>query len=105
VGPTAPYLTGVTPNAVAQTVGGPITVTIAGTNTNFHTGETVTVPSAMLAVSNVVVNSAGPQALVVTTGGQNLTLPLAIKVGRADASGQSLCHLGSLICRFLGVQA
>jgi hypothetical protein len=49
----------------------------------------------MLDVSNVVVNSAtsitatltnsttlaGPQALMVTTGGQNLTLPLAIKVG------------------------
>jgi hypothetical protein len=49
----------------------------------------------MLTVSNVVVNSAtsitatltmnsataGPQALVVTSGGQNLTLPLAIKVG------------------------
>jgi hypothetical protein len=56
----------------------------------------VTVPSGMLAVSNVVVNSstsisamltananvvAGPQALVVTSGGQSLTLPLAIKVG------------------------
>ena len=56
----------------------------------------MTVPSGMLAVSNVVVNSAtsitatltansnvvaGPQALVVTTGGQNLTLPLAIKLG------------------------
>ena len=50
----------------------------------------------MLAVSNVVVNSAtsisatltangnlvaGPQALVVTTGGENLTLPLTIKMG------------------------
>jgi Na+-translocating ferredoxin:NAD+ oxidoreductase RnfC subunit len=50
----------------------------------------------MLAVSNVVVNSptsisatltvnsnavAGPQALVVATGGQTLTLPLAIRVG------------------------
>jgi hypothetical protein len=50
----------------------------------------------MLAVSDIVVNSAtsisatltvngnamaGPQALVVTTGGQNITLPLAIKVG------------------------
>jgi len=48
-----------------------------------------------LAVSNVVVNSAtsisatlmvnanaaaGPQAIVVTTGDQNLTLPLAIQV-------------------------
>jgi hypothetical protein len=47
-------------------------------------------------VSDVVVNSAtsisatltvnanavaGPQALVVTTGGQNITLPLAIQVG------------------------
>jgi hypothetical protein len=59
-------------------------------------GDTVTVPSGMLAVNNVVVNSttsisatltanstvvAGPQSLVVTSGGQNLTLPLAIKVG------------------------
>jgi hypothetical protein len=50
----------------------------------------------MLTVSNVVVDSAtsitatltvsasavaGPQALVVTSGGQNLTLPLAIRVG------------------------
>jgi hypothetical protein len=92
----AALLTGVTPNAVAATTGSQITVTITGTNTNFQTGDTVTVPSGMLAVSNVVVNSgtsigatltvnagatAGPQALVVTTGGQNLTLPLAIKVG------------------------
>jgi hypothetical protein len=71
-------------------------VTITGVNTSFQTGDTVTVPSGMLAVSNVVVNSAtsmtatlavsanavaGPQALVVTSGGQNLTLPLAIRVG------------------------
>jgi hypothetical protein len=96
LGPTAPYLAGVTPNSVAATTGTQITVTITGANTNFQTGDAVTVPSGMLAVSNVVVNSttsisgtltvnsnavAGPQALVVTTGGQNLTLPLAIKVG------------------------
>ena len=70
-------------------------MTITGINTNFQPGDTVTVPSGMLAVSNVMVNSAtsisatltananvvaGPQALVVTTGGQNLTLPLAIAV-------------------------
>ena len=56
----------------------------------------MTVPSGMLAVSNVTVNSTtsitatltananavdGPQAMVVTSGRQNLTLPLAIKVG------------------------
>ncbi len=94
--PTAPLLTGVSPNAMAATVGAQITVTITGINTSFQSGDTVTVPSGMLAVSNVVVNSAtsitltltanptvvaGPQALVVTSGGQNLTLPLAIKVG------------------------
>jgi hypothetical protein len=71
-------------------------VAITGVNTNFQTGATVTVPSGMLDVSNVVVNSAtsitatltvnghtvaGPQAVVVTNGDQNLTLPLAIKVG------------------------
>ncbi|MGA3024794.1 MAG: FG-GAP-like repeat-containing protein [Bryobacteraceae bacterium] len=93
-GPTAPQLTGVSPNAV--TLGGQVTVTITGTNTNFQSGDTVTAPSGMLTVSNVVVNSAtsiaatltvngnaaaGPQALVVTSGGQNLTLPLAIRVG------------------------
>ncbi|MGA3029095.1 MAG: hypothetical protein ABSF98_30545, partial [Bryobacteraceae bacterium] len=96
LGPTAPQLTGVTPNAVAAASGSHITVTITGANTNFQSGDTVTVPSGMLAVSNVVVNSAtsisatltasstaaaGPQALVVTTGGQNLTMPLAIKIG------------------------
>ena len=61
-----------------------------------QTGDTVTVPSGMLAVSNVAAKSAtsitamltanpnvavGPQALVATSGGQNLTLPLAIEVG------------------------
>jgi hypothetical protein len=81
---------------VAAATGSQIAVTVTGANTNFQSGDTVTVPSGMLAVSNVVVNSAtsisatltvsstavaGPQALVVTTGGQNLTLPLAIKVG------------------------
>ncbi len=96
LGPTAPQVTGVSPNTMAVTVGTQITVTITGVNTNFQTGDTVTVPSGMLAVNNVVVNSAtsisatltananvvaGPQALVVTTGGQNLTLPLAIQVG------------------------
>ncbi|MGA3024933.1 MAG: carbohydrate binding domain-containing protein [Bryobacteraceae bacterium] len=88
-------LLAVTPNAVAATVGSKIAVTITGSNTSFKSGDTVTVPSGMLTVSNVVVNSAtsitatltmnsataGPQALVVTSGGQNLTLPLAIKVG------------------------
>jgi hypothetical protein len=96
LGPTAPYVAGVSPNAVAAATGSQIAVTVTGANTNFQSGDTVTVPSGMLAVSNVVVNSAtsisatltvsstavaGPQALVVTTGGQNLTLPLAIKVG------------------------
>ncbi|MGA3027312.1 MAG: BACON domain-containing carbohydrate-binding protein [Bryobacteraceae bacterium] len=96
IGPTAPYLTGASPNTVAASMGSQVTVTITGVNTSFQSGDTVTVPSGMLAVSNVVVNSAtsisatltvnttavaGPQALVVTTGGQNLTLPLAIKVG------------------------
>jgi hypothetical protein len=96
LGPTAPQVTGVSPSRMAATVGTEISVTIMGANTNFQAGDTVTVPSGMLAVSNVRVNSAtsisatlaantnvvaGPQALVVTTGGQNLTLPLAIKVG------------------------
>jgi hypothetical protein len=96
IGPTAPYLTVVTPNTVPQTAGSQITVTIASANTSFQTGDTVTIPSGMLTVSNIVVNSAtsisamltvnanavaGPQALVVTTGGQNITLPLAIKAG------------------------
>jgi hypothetical protein len=96
LGPTAPMLTGVIPNMVAQTAGSQITVTVSGTNTNFQSGDTVAVPSGMLTVSNIVVNSAtsvsatltvnanavaGPQALVVTTGGQNITLPLAVKVG------------------------
>ena len=82
---------------MATTVGAKITVTITGVSTNFQTGDMVTVPGGMpAAVSNVTVNSAttisatltanatvvaGPQALVVTTGAQNLTLPLAIKVG------------------------
>ncbi len=96
LGPTAPQVTGVVPNTMAATVGTQITVTITGINTSFQTGDTVTVPSGMLDVSNVVVNSAtsisatltanstvaaGPQTVVVTSGGQNLTLPLAIKVG------------------------
>jgi hypothetical protein len=96
LGPSAPQVAGVTPDAVAAPSGSQITVAIAGANTNFQSGDTVTVPSGMLDVSNVIVNSAtsisatlttnsttvaGPQALVVTTGGQNLTLPLAIKVG------------------------
>jgi hypothetical protein len=96
IGPTAPYLTGVAPKTVSQTVGSQITVTITGVNTNFQPGDTVTVPSGMLAMSNIVVNSAtsisvtltvdantvaGPQALVVTTDGQSITLPLAVKVG------------------------
>jgi hypothetical protein len=96
IGPTAPILTGVTPNAVSLTAGSQITVTITGTNTNFQTGDTVSVPNGMLAVNNIVVNSAtsisatltvnanavaGPPALVVTKGGQNITLPLAAKVG------------------------
>jgi hypothetical protein len=96
IGPTSPYLAAVTPSAVSQTSGSQITVTITGTNTSLQSGDTVTVPSGMLAVSDIVVNSAtsisatltvnadavaGPQALVVTTGGQNITLPLAIKVG------------------------
>ncbi len=95
-GPAAPLLTGVGPNTMAAVEGAQTTVTITGVNTSFRTGDTVTVPSGMLAVSSVVVNSAtsitatlrananvvaGPQALVVTSGGQNLTLPLAIKVG------------------------
>ncbi len=96
LGPTSPMLTGVSPNTMVARVGAQITVTITSINTSFQTGDTVTVPSGMLAVSNVVVNSAtsitamltanpnvavGPQALVVTSGGQNLTLPLAIEVG------------------------
>jgi hypothetical protein len=91
-----PILTSVTPNAMDAMTGAQITVAITGVNTNFQTGATVTVPSGMLDVSNVVVNSAtsitatltvnghtvaGPQAVVVTNGDQNLTLPLAIKVG------------------------
>ncbi len=96
LGPTAPQVTGVTPNTMAATVGTQVTVTITGANTSFQAGDTVTVPSGMLTVSNVTVNSAtsitatltananvvaGPQALVVTSGGVNLTLPLAIQVG------------------------
>jgi photosystem II stability/assembly factor-like uncharacterized protein len=96
LGPTAPQVTGVSPNTMAAAVGTQITVTITGANTSFQTGDTVTVPSGMLAVSNVTVNSAtsitatltananavaAPQALVVTSAGENLTLPLAIKVG------------------------
>ena len=96
LGPTAPQVTGVTPNALAATVGTQLKVTITGVNTSFQTGDTVTVPSGWLTASNVVVNSAtsisatltatasasaGPQALVVTSGGQNLVLPLAIRVG------------------------
>jgi hypothetical protein len=96
LGPTAPQVTGVTPNALAATVGTQLSVTITGVNTNFQTGDTVTVPSGLLGVSSVTVTStttitatltantgvaAGPQSLVVTSGGQNLVLPLAIKVG------------------------
>jgi hypothetical protein len=96
VAANAPQLTSASPNTVSQTVGSQITVTITGSNTNFQSGDPVTVPSGMLSVSNVAVNSAtsitatltvnsnaqaGPQSLVVTTGAQNITLPLAIKVG------------------------
>jgi hypothetical protein len=92
----APLLTGVAPNTTGAVPGSSIIVTITGVNTNFQSGDTVSVPSGMLDVSNVVVNSVtsisvtltangstvgGPQALVVTTGSQTLTLPLAIKVG------------------------
>ncbi len=96
LGPTAPQVTGVSPSAMASIVGTQIAVIITGANTSFQTGDTVSVPSGMLAVTNVAVNSAtsitatltansnvvaGPQALVVTSGGQNLTLPMAIQVG------------------------
>jgi hypothetical protein len=96
VGVGAPQVAGVNPNTMASTVGTQITVTITGVNTAFQMVDTVTVPSGMLTVSDVVVNSAtsisatltanpnvvaGPQALIVTSGGQNLVLPLAIKVG------------------------
>jgi S-layer homology domain len=96
LGPTDPLLTGVSPNTMDASVGSQITVMITGFSTNFQTGDTVTVPSGMLDVSNVVVNSEtsitatltangtavpGPQALMVTSSGQNLTLPLAIHVG------------------------
>ena len=92
----APLLAGVSPNTMGAGMGISINVTITGVSTNFQPGDTVSVPSGMLDVSNVLVNSvtsvsatltangatvAGPQALVVTSGGQNLTLPLAIKVG------------------------
>jgi hypothetical protein len=94
--PTAPLLTAASPNTLASLLGTQITVTITGVNTAFTSLDTVTVPSGMLTVSNVTVNSAtsisatlttnpttsaGPQSLVVTTGGVRLTLPLAIKVG------------------------
>jgi probable HAF family extracellular repeat protein len=93
---TAPQLTGVSPNALPATLGSQITVTITSVNTYFQNGDTLTVPSGMLTVSDVTVNAAtsitatlttnsttvgAPQSLVVTSGGQNLTLPLAIKVG------------------------
>jgi hypothetical protein len=96
LGPSDPQLTGVLPNTMASVLGSQITVTIIAVNKNFQPGDAVTVPSSMLTVSNVVVNSPtsisatlttnattsdGPQSLVVTTGGRNLTLPLAIKVG------------------------
>jgi hypothetical protein len=86
----------VSPNAISAVIGTQLTVTITGSHTSFQNGDTVTIPSGMLTVSNVIVNSAtsisakltansnvvaGPQALIVTSGGQNLTLPLAIKVG------------------------
>jgi hypothetical protein len=101
-----PLLTGVTPNTVAATVGSQITVTITGTSTSFQNGDTVAVPSGMLTVSNVVVNSAtsisatltansnavvGPEALVVTTGGQNLTLPLAISIYQQSGTTSASC--------------
>jgi hypothetical protein len=44
----------------------------------------VVVNSATSITATLTVNAsavAGPQALVVTSGGQNLALPLAIKVG------------------------
>ncbi len=96
LGPTAPLLTAVSPNTMPATTGAQITATITGVNTTFQTGDVVTVPSGKLTVSAVTVNSptsiratltatgsvvAGPEALVVTSGGLNLTLPLAIKVG------------------------
>ena len=96
LGPTAPRVTSVSPSTMAATAGAQIAVTITGVNTSFQAGDTVTVPGGMLALSSVSVYSAtsssamlaahsniiaGPQALVVTSGGQNLTLPLAIKVG------------------------
>jgi hypothetical protein len=96
LGPTAPQVTGVSPKTMPAAVGAKITVTVTGVNTSFQAGDAVTVPSGMLSVSNVTVNSAtsitatltananvvvGPQALLVTSGGQNLALPLAIKVG------------------------
>jgi hypothetical protein len=42
LGPTAPQVTGVSPNAMAATVGTHITVTITGVNTSFQTGDTAT---------------------------------------------------------------
>jgi hypothetical protein len=96
LGPSDPQLSGASPNTIAATAGTQIRVTITGANTTFGALDTLTVPSGMLNVSNVVVNSAtsisatlttngatsaGPQSLVVSSGGRRLTLPLAIKVG------------------------
>src|SRR5581483_7553168 len=86
VGPGGPQLTGVSPNTVPLAQGSHLTVTITGANTNFKNGDTVSIPSGMLTVSNVVVHSAtsisatlttnattvaGPQTVIVTTGGPN----------------------------------
>jgi Pro-kumamolisin, activation domain/S-layer homology domain len=94
--PTDPQLAGVSSTNMSAAPGSQITVTITGVNTNFHSGDTLTVPSGMLDVSSISVNSptsitamlttngttiAAPQSLVVTSGGQNLTLPLSIHVG------------------------
>ncbi len=91
-----PQIAAISPAAMSASPGTQISVTITGANTNFQSGDTVAVPSGMLTVSNVVVHSptsitatlavnaatlAGPQAVLVTTGGTTLTLPLAIKVG------------------------
>ena len=47
-----------TPNAISQTSGSQITVIITSASTYLQSGDAVTVPSGMLAVSNIVVNSA-----------------------------------------------
>ena len=91
--PTAPQVTGVSPNTMAATPGTQLSITITGINTNFQTGDTVPRPSRMLAVSNAKLYRE-----LTTSISATLTANANVGDGTPDAVGNerrpriSCCH-------------